>query len=246
MLLRRFLGFALGLGLLAGQAMADGPEDVIRAKLKLAFPTAVVTAIKPTPVPGFYEVDSQNYENIYISADGRFMLQGDLLEIRGSQIVNISDEAMSAQRKVALAKVDRKDMIVFPAAGNKPKAAVYVFTDVDCGYCRKMHTEVPKLNKMGIEVRYLAFPRTGPKSNAAAKMDKVWCAVDRNSALTDAKKGGSNTGAQKAGCKSPVAEQFALGVALGVKGTPSVFLEDGTQVGGYVAADELAGDLKVK
>jgi thiol:disulfide interchange protein DsbC len=245
-MLRRLCVVVLGFLLLCGIAGAATPEDLIKSKLLGVFPDAVITSIKPSAVPGFYQVDAQGYDTVYISSDGRYLLQGDLLEIRGSQVINVADEAMTQQRKQTLAAVDRTQTIVFPASA-KTKAVVYVFTDVDCPYCRKLHTEVPKMNAMGIEVRYLAFPRTGIKSAAAAKMDKVWCAVDRNTALTQAKlANGASPGTQQATCKSPVATEYAMGIALGVRGTPTVFLEDGTEVGGYLTADELAHDLKLK
>lgn len=245
MRLRQYLGVVLGLSLLAGVAVA-GPEDTIRAKLKAAMPDEAVSTIKASPMPGFYEVTLKGYEPIYVSADGRFLFQGEVMEIRGNDLVNLADESMAGTRKTALAAVKRQDEIIFPAAGNKPKAAVYVFTDVDCGYCRKLHSEIGQLSQMGIEVRYLAFPRTGPKSPIAARMDKIWCAADRNNALTDAKKGQNTLPPQKAGCKSPVAEQYALGVELGVKGTPAVFTEDGTQLGGYMPPEAFAKRLKLK
>jgi len=237
----RIWGLVLALFLVAGTAWA-GPEDIIRAKLKTAFPDVVVADIKPAALPNFYLVTSSNYDPIFVSGDGRFLIQGNVMEVRGSQLVSVFDEAMAGERKTALAAVKHDDLIVFPAVG-KVKGVVYVFTDVDCPYCRKLHTEVPELNKKGIEVRYLAFPRTGPKSVAAGKMDKVWCAQDRLAALTDAKMGHTDPGAQRPLCKSPVRDQFALGVALGVTGTPAVMLEDGTEVGGYVPTAELIKDV---
>jgi thiol:disulfide interchange protein DsbC len=245
-MLRRLFAVFLGVLLLVGVARAGTPEENIKANLKNVFPDAVVSSVKPAPVPGFFQVDAQGYDTVYMTGDGRYMVQGDLLEIRGNQVVNVVDENMGKQRKSVLAGIDRKETVVFPATG-KTKAVVYVFTDVDCPYCRKLHTEVPKMNAMGIEIRYLAFPRTGLKSAAAAKMDKVWCAVDRNAALSDAKLGqAKKPGPQVPGCKSPVAAQYALGASIGVRGTPAVFLEDGTEVGGYLSADDLAHDLKLK
>lgn len=244
-MLFRLSTLLLALVVLVGSALAATPEEVITAKLKSAFPDVLVADIKPAGLPGFYLVTSTNYDPIFVSGDGRYMIQGDVMELRGSEIVNVYDEAMSAQRKAALAAVDHNDMIIFPAAGGKAKGVVYIFTDVDCPYCRKLHSEMTAMNKLGIEVRYLAFPRAGPTSAAAGKMDRVWCAVNRNAALTDAKLGHTDPGPQRSGCKSPVEKEFALGISLGVHGTPSVILEDGTEVGGYVAAAELAKDMDI-
>jgi len=244
-MLSRFSTLLLALMLLAGAAFAATPEEIITAKLKAAFPEVVVAAIKPASLPGFYLVTSDNYDPIFVSGDGRFLIQGNVMEMRGAEIVNVYDEAMTAQRKASLAAIDPNDMIIFPAAGGKAKGVAYVFTDVDCPYCRKLHGQIAAINKYGIEVRYLAFPRAGPKSAAAAKMDKVWCAKDPRAALTDAKMGHTDPGPQRAGCKSPVERESALGISLGVNGTPSVMLESGDEVGGYVTADELAKDIGI-
>jgi thiol:disulfide interchange protein DsbC len=245
-MLVRFSALLLALMLLAGAAFAATPEEIITGKLKAAFPDVVIANIKPAGLPGFYLVTSSNYDPIFVSADGHYMIQGDVMELRGTTPVNVYDQAMITQRKDALAAVDRHNLIIFPAAGGKARASVYVFTDVDCPYCRKLHAQVAQMNKLGIEVRYLAFPRAGIKSAAAGKMDKVWCAQDRNSAMADAKMGKVDPGPQRSSCKSPVPEQYALGVSLGVHGTPSVILEDGTEVGGYITATELGKTLELK
>jgi thiol:disulfide interchange protein DsbC len=233
----------LPLFLLAASAHG-APEDAIRAKLKGVMPDAQITSIVASPVSGLYQVNSRNYEPVLATADGRFLIQGELLEIQGSKIVNVSDQMMATERKQALAAVKPEDMVVFPAAG-KMKSLVYVFTDVDCGYCRKFHAEVPELNKQGIEVRYLAFPRGGPSSPVSAKLNNVWCAKDRQAALTQAKRGAAVPAAAPV-CKSPVVAQYDLGTALGVRGTPAVFDAEGMQLGGYLPANELAKALKLR
>lgn len=236
---------ALTLALAAAQAQA-APEDVIRGKLKAAIPDAEITSIKATPMAGVYEVRARNYEPVLVSADGRYLIQGELLEVQGDRIVNVRDQSLSGERKQALAAVKPADMIIFPATG-KARAAIYVFTDVDCGYCRKLHAEVPQLNKLGIEVRYLAWPRGGPNSPIAREMADVWCAKDRRTALTQSKKGVVPPPAAKAAsCRQLVKEQFELGERLGVTGTPGVYSADGMQLGGYVPAAELAKMLGIR
>lgn len=241
-LLRRLLLPGL---LLAGLAHA-GPEDVIRSKLKAVLPDAEVTTIKATPMAGIYEVRARNYETVLVSADGRYMIQGELLEVQGDKIVSVSDQSMSGERSQALAGVKLADMIIFPASG-KPKAVIYAFTDVECGYCRKLHAEVPQLNKLGIEVRYLAWPRSGKDSPVAKEMADVWCAKDPRLALTQAKKGFAPApAASVANCRKTVSAQFDLGETLGVRGTPAVFSQTGMQLGGYLPAAEMAKALGIR
>lgn len=217
-------------------------ESTIRASLLKAIPDAEITSVKPTPYPGLFEIKAKGYGTAYVSADGRYMLQGELIEINGSKMVNITEQGMAGDRKVALAAVDKKDEIIFPAVG-QTKGVVYVFTDIDCGYCRKLHNEVPQINQLGIEVRYLAFPRAGYPSPIAKRMEAVWCSANPKEALTLAKQGQFITAPD---CAAPIKAQYELGQEMGVRGTPAVFLEDGTQVGGYLAPKDLAAAMRIK
>ena len=217
-------------------------EEAIRSSLKQAIPDAEITSVKPS-VAGLYEIKAKGYGTAYMTADGRYMFQGEVIEINGSKLSNVTEQGMAEERKVALASVPLKDMIIYPAKDAKTKGVVYVFTDVDCGYCRKIHNEVPTMSQMGIEVRYLAFPRAGYPSPTSQKMDAIWCNADRNDALTKAK---NNQPVPPASCPNPIKAQYELGQELGVRGTPAVFLEDGTQVGGYLSPTDLAAAMKIK
>lgn len=234
--------------LLAAGAHA-GVEDVLRAKIRAALPEIEITTITPVPVAGFpgglYQVSSKNYEPVLATGDGRYVIQGDLLELRNGSLSSVTDQMLAAERSEALAQVKAEDMVIFPAAGNKPKRVVYVFTDVDCGYCRKFHAQMPDLNARGIEVRYLAFPRGGPSSPVAGKLAGVWCAKDRQRAMNDAKRG-VQLAAATALCKHPVKSQYEVGSALGVRGTPAIFSQDGMHLGGYLPTDELAKTLQLR
>lgn len=240
---RLLSGLAL-LAALASSVACAGPEDVIRAKVKAVVPDIDIKSIKPSVVPGLYEVRAKNYETVMVSADGRYLVQGEIMEIKGKALVSVEDQGLAAERKAGLATANRADMIIYPAIG-KAKSTIYVFTDVECGYCRKFHQEVPKLNKLGVEVRYLAFPRKGPNTDDSAKMDSVWCARDRLTALTQAKNGVVLAPASKV-CKSPVVAAYEFGQSLGVRGTPAIFDVNGMQLGGYVPADQLAKDLGIR
>jgi thiol:disulfide interchange protein DsbC len=126
-------------------------------------------------------------------------------------------------------------MVIFPAKGEK-RARIYVFTDIDCPYCQKLHEEVEALNDAGVEVAYLAFPRSGPGGATASRMDQIWCADDRLAAMESALDGGS---VKADACQTPVLEQLALGQKLGVTGTPAMITETGDLLPGYMPAERL-------
>lgn len=221
-----------------------GPEDVIRSKLQQAVPGTEIKSIKPSALPGFYEVTIPGAV-VYASADAQFVLQGELLQLKGKQVVNLTEQAQSASRVGLIKAIDKRDTIIFPAQG-KAKAVLTVFTDTHCGYCRKLHQEVPAMNQRGIEVRYLAYPRdlprTGINGGTSVEMANIWCAANREQAMTMAKQGQAIAPA-RAGCKAPIAQQFALGQQLGVSGTPAIFDDKGRQLGGYITAQQAAQRL---
>ena len=229
----------------SAQAAETSHKDLIRAQIKHITPKADVTSIKETPISGLYEVVLDGVDILYVSADGKHFLNGHLYANQKSGMVDLTEKNLSQGRGDKLKSVSEKGMIVYSPEG-KTKGVVYAFTDVDCGYCKKFHREVPALNELGVEVRYLAWPRSGLGENSVTykKMQKVWCSKDPQTALTETKLQ-NKVPTDVAECKTAIPEHFKLGFQLGVKGTPALFSEDGRQVGGYRTADDLAKDLGI-
>jgi thiol:disulfide interchange protein DsbC len=210
-------------------------DATIRAALAKKFPDMKVDEVRPSAMSGIYEVQMGG-EVAYISGDGRFLIAGDMYEIDSR--TNLTEAGRTKARVAALSKLDEKDMIVFKP--QKVKYTITVFTDVECGYCRKLHSEIAQLNDRGVQVRYLAYPRAGPGTDDWAKMEAVWCSTDRKKAITEAKAGKTVKAAQ---CATPIAKQYKLGEQLGVRGTPAIFTDTGEYIGGYLAPDQMIGRL---
>jgi thiol:disulfide interchange protein DsbC len=210
------------------------PVDLIAAKL----PGVDKSRIKPAPIEGVYEV-GHGTNIAYVSADGRYLLRGDLIDLESD--VNLTEQRRNGARTEQLASLGEDKMIVF---GPEPKDAKYeitVFTDIDCGYCRKLHNEMAQLNKLGVRVRYVFYPRSGPGSASWKKAEAVWCADDRNTALTEAKAG--KTVESEACGTTPVSEEWQMGQAFGVRGTPAIITSDGVLIAGYLPAQQLVARL---
>ncbi|MDV3505049.1 DsbC family protein [Marinobacter sp. M-5] len=220
-------------------ATAGETEDAIAERLTKAVPGLRISEVRESEAPGLYEVESNNGDTIYTTKDGGYLLTGDLLQITESGIANVSERNRADQRKKQMAAFGNKGLISFPADGEE-KAEIAVFTDIDCPYCRKMHDEVPELNRYGITVHYYGFPRSGPNTSSFNKYVSVWCNQDQRGAMDDAKAGKRIEGAS---CDNPVREQYNLGGQVGVTGTPAIVLEDGNMVRGYVPAKQLAEGL---
>lgn len=187
--------------------------------------------VTSTPLPGIYRVPIIGGPMLYTNAAGDFAIAGEMYQVLPGELVNLAEQEREVERRELLATLDTDEMIIFPATSGSTKAIITVFTDVDCGYCRRLHEEVPDLNKHGVEVRYLAFPRAGGGTPTHDKMVRAWCSKDKQKAITDLKQGKNIKGEL---CEdNPVMEQFELGHRFGVTGTPSLILADGTMMPGY-------------
>jgi len=241
MLIRKIAMACLLMPVLAatGVATADpGRHDAIKQSLHRALPDFEIDSISASPVNGVSEV-LIGPNVLYITDDGKYLFQGSLIDMQTRK--DLSEERRKGLRLTAIDEISEDQMIIFPSA--KPRHTITVFTDIDCGYCRKLHSEIDQYNDKGITVRYLAFPRSGPNSRSFEKAVSVWCSDDRRQALTDAKAGKVMA---KASCENPVREEYNLGDTVGVRGTPAIVLEDGEMLPGYVPADKLSKMLDIK
>jgi thiol:disulfide interchange protein DsbC len=215
---------------------ADSNQDV-REVLEKLFPSESVESVKTMPMGDFFEVKLSG-EVVYVSKDGRYLFQGELLDL--VKKTNLTQTARAQTRKEEFQKLDENSLISFGRKNINETGNIYVYTDIDCGYCRKFHLEVPALNDAGITVHYLAYPRAGLKSDSYDKAVNVWCAANKEKALSKAK-AGEKIATRK--CASPVADHFALGQSMKLAGTPALYSSDGTYLGAYAPAEQLIATI---
>ena len=235
---KRFVGICLlFLGMsLSGLSLAENATHAaITKSLGGVFPGVTPSAISPSPMAGVSEV-LIGPRLFYVSNDGKYLLQGSLIDLETR--VDISEERRNGIRLTAINDLGEENMIVFPAKDSRH--TITVFTDIDCGYCRKLHDEMAQYNDKGITVRYLAFPRAGVGSASYNKAVSVWCEKDKQAAMTRSKAGET---LPKAECRNPVKEEYELGQMIGVSGTPAIILEDGSMLPGYIPPAKLAAAL---
>ncbi len=215
---------------------SDAELQAVRERVAKEFDIVGPEHVKPSPVDGWYTIQKGTIV-AYVSGDGRYLLQGDLIDLEAQ--VNLTEVARDDARRALLAGLGDDRVISF--APEKVRHSITVFTDVGCTYCRRMHSEIDQYLAAGIEVRYVLYPRNGPESADWQESEKVWCAPDRNSALTAAKR---DQPFQTASCDASIIQaNYQLGHEIGLSGTPAIVLENGTMIGGYVPADMLATQL---
>ncbi len=223
-------------------------EETIATALRTAQPNLVMLSATQVGDQALYEVELTSGEVLYTTANGQFFIYGSLFEASKEGLVNLTAKRGDEKRKELLATIDVKDMVVFPSK-EEEKSVVTVFTDVDCGYCRKLHREVPRLNELGITVQYLAYPRAGIYTDqkrskftgSYKKLKSVWCDADRPAAMSKAKATGFIK--ENLNCDAPIEAQLLLGEKFGVRGTPALVLQGGQLIPGYMPANELAKKL---
>jgi len=210
--------------------------EAVEARISGLVPDMSQVAISETPMPGFLQVRVGG-DIVYMSEDGRYLVQGRMIDMDTQ--VDLTDQAMSGIRKEQLANLERSEFVTF--GNGDSEYEVLVFTDPDCGYCRRLHEQIDAYVESGIRVNYLAFPRAGIGSPTHEKMVSIWCADDPQGAMDIAKSGGTP---EPASCENPVAEQYELGKSVGVTGTPSILTFNGDIIPGYVPPQQLRERLE--
>ncbi|WP_305908333.1 DsbC family protein [Methylomarinum sp. Ch1-1] len=224
---------ALSSALLISSVQAD--EASIRQALGVSMPALEIDAVKPSEIDGLYEV-TVGSNIFYVSDDGKYLVQGHVIDIAARK--DLTENKLAGNRVAAIEELGEEQTIIFKPENSRYK--VSVFTDIDCGYCRKLHSELDQYMAEGITIQYLFFPRAGKGSDSYKKAISVWCADDRNAALTSAKQGNEP---EAKTCDNPVDEHMQLGAEFEARGTPMIVTEKGNIFPGYVPAKQLARAL---
>ena len=211
--------------------------STLEGHFKKAGINAKITGIKSTEVPNMSWVSLEGMAPVYVTNDGKYLIQGDVIRLGDKELHNVSETLQSDVNKKIFANLKAEDLLIYPVKG-KTKHVIYVFTDVSCPYCHKFHEQMDEMNSKGIEVRYIAWPR-GEQHMPA--MEAIWCNSDRRAAFDQAIAGGSITPTT---CKNPVKDQYQMGLNIGVNGTPGVYSSEGLYLGGYMSTSELLDRLK--
>ena len=222
-------------------ALAKDASEAIKAGVNNLQPLAKVKSMEDTPIEGISEVvidTGRGGEVYYMSNDGKYLLNGNMIDTTSRQ--DLTENKKSGIRRDVLKKFGKKERINFYP--DDMKQHVTVFTDIDCGYCRKLHNQIDEYNKLGIGISYLFFPRSGINTPSYDKAVSVWCSDNQQEALTNAKSG---INLDKKTCDNPISDQYKAGLAVGVTGTPAILTDDGALMPGYLPPAQLQQRLKM-
>lgn len=223
---------------LAVTSLAHAETRCAAEPIQARLPGVDAESIRTTPLEGVCEV-AFGPQIVYVSPDAKYLVRGDIVEIESN--INLTDQRRAGARVKVLNDLDRSQMIVF-GPEKEARHTITVFTDIDCGYCRKLHREIADFNAQGISVQYLFFPRSGPGTESWKKAQQVWCADNRNDALTAAKNG--EPLANEPCDEAPIQEQYSMGQMIGLRGTPAIVTESGDLISGYLPAEAMRSRLE--
>ena len=238
-LMKILLLLALAVCVVTPSFAAERVDPLPKIQSALVSAGIPVVEVTPSKISGLFDVRLSDGTTLLTDRTGTFFVVGDVYQRVNQRIVNLSDQRRMEDRKALLLTLEESEMVVFDSIAER-KASITVFTDIDCGFCRKLHQEVPSLNQMGVAVRYLAYPRAGVGSDSFDKIVSAWCAPDPKRALTLAK---SLQPIDAKTCDNPVSDHLQLGSRMGVTGTPAIVLDNGRLVPGYLPAERLAPEL---
>ena len=218
----------------------DGKDEII-TKLTTVLPAgAKIIDLTMTPVAGIYKLDLEEMQSVYVSSDGEFLIIGEIFQITNQGLLNVTELERNEERKNIISSLDNSELISFPAENEL--FSVVVFTDIDCGYCRKLHSEISEYNNLGISVNYAAFPRSGLQSESYSKIVGAWCSEEPAQTLTGLKQGRDMNLSY---CENnPVEKHYTIGRKIGVTGTPAIISSSGQLIPGYVPAKDLLSRLQ--
>ena len=222
-------------------ASLPSSEEQIKDSIKNILPDGTkIESIEPTPIKDMFAVYYGDLQPIYVTKDGSFFIYGDIYKINNNSISNVTEDNIAERRKFILNKIPSDELISFKS--DNEQFSLIVFTDVDCGYCRKLHNQIKEYNELGISIHYAAFPRSGMGTSAFSKMVGAWCSNNPKDSITKLK---NNINLDLSFCDTqPVSKQYIIGKKLGVNGTPAIFSMDGVMFSGYVEPKELLLRLK--
>ena len=240
----RYTAISTLISLVAAQVLAQGDQS-LRGKLEQAIEVASqnqlqIISLNPTDLANIYEVELNTGEILYSDVSGDYLFAGDMYATTPTGLLNLSSGTRQKRALEKIASIPEEEMIIF--SPQEVKARITVFTDVDCTYCRALHNDLESLLALGIEIRYLAYPRGGQAAGSFNKMISVWCSADRKESLTLAK---NDEPLPEITCDTPVLEHYQLGNELGISGTPALVFEDGRIIPGYMDSDRLAAMLNI-
>ena len=226
----RFIKLALFLSL-----FVLSNEENLKDKIEKILPSGLpINFIEASSIPGFYVVNVANNQILYVSKSLEFVLAGEVIQLKEGQITSLNDVYQTKFIKDIVSTIDTNESINF--ISNNEKYKLTVFTDISCGYCRLLHSEIDSYLDEGLTINYLAFPRDGLTGNVYKNMVSAWCSQDPRQSLSDLKKGEE---IKQIECLNPVSDHFRKGSLLGITGTPTIILEDGRMFSGYMPANEL-------
>lgn len=208
------------LAALPSGAWGQTPEE----SLKKNFPRVKADSVKPMSVKGIYEVTSGE-RIFYYLPESEILIVGELIDKTGRSLTQERSAELMAEK---IKTIPLEKALKFGAGKN----TVIEFTDPDCPYCR---TASKFLDEQTDMTRYVFFVPLPNHPKAEPKVKYILCAGDKEKAYREAMAGKLDDMKFKT-CDDPKAATLAkehreIGNQVGVRGTPTFFVNGNTVLG---------------
>jgi thiol:disulfide interchange protein DsbC len=229
----RWMIVVVGMLLALAAAPSRADEAGVREAFQKKFPQATVESVKRTPFAGIYEIVFMFTDQKIAYTDEKlsFIFIGDLIDVRGDDRRNLTEGRRS---ELAAKTLQESTALAIKRVRGNGKRVLYTFEDPNCGFCRKFQQELAKVS----DITIYTFLWPILSADSVEKSKAVWCAKDRGKAWDEIMTTGAVPKNDRS-CPNPIAKNHELAQRFGVRGTPAVYLADGRQIGGYVAAEKL-------
>lgn len=210
-------------------------QPPVLENLKKILPQGLnINFYEESEIENFYVVNVANNQILYVSNDFKYVFAGDVISLDNGAPSSLNELYQAKLVKQVMSLLEDTRTINFTAENEKH--LIKVFTDISCGYCRLLHSQIDDYLALGISIEYYGFPRDGLQTQVFEDMQSAWCSDDPKLSITKLKAGDD---VEEKTCQNPIQMHYEYGQLLGITGTPSIFLSNGQKLSGYIPASEL-------
>ena len=238
-MLKKLLPLALALAFSASALAAPAPKKAApkvedkSASVKEAMEAKLgtkISSVTKSPYLGLYEVYADG-QILYTDENLTAIIAGTLID--GQTMKNYSAERLQKLTAISFSELPL-DLAVKQVRGDG-KRVLATFEDPNCGYCKKLAKDLGKLDN--ITIYTFLYPVLG--SDSVVKSRNIWCAKDQVATWNNWMLKGEQPATAECEQTTTIDKNIALGQSMRITGTPTLFLQDGTRIGGYLPKDQL-------
>ena len=231
MILRTLLTLSLSMGAVISHA---SETESIKLSVQPMLAGDQIQKISEVKNTGLYEIVTDH--GIFYSDKLGSILISNGIAIDTKSKENLTEKTQSSLGAFDFKKLPLNDAIKVVRGDGSRK--IVTFEDVNCSYCKRLMTELGKINNVTVYTFLVPILAADSKSKA----ESIWCSKDQ-SVLWQRYMSGLQTNIEKKECDTPIDRNLALFNKLRLRGTPAILFESNTKAPGFISADQIESKL---